>query len=114
MDEILTKDEVLKRALTRDRIGRSSGIYFLISGEEVVYIGQSLNVYARLRHHNGQRNKFEFDKFHYILCDANNLNELEKEYIHEFYPIYNVKKYWPSYRSRYMRVNMEDVEELDI
>jgi hypothetical protein len=67
------------------------GVYFLFSGDEIVYIGQSRNVPARVQHHMGSDK--EFDRYSHIVLPADSLNEWESFYIHLFQPRYNKGDY---------------------
>lgn len=60
------------------------GIYFLIRGKEVVYVGQSIEVHSRICKH-----KKEFDSYAYIECDRKMLDRLESLYIHVLRPALN-------------------------
>lgn len=66
----------------------ASGVYFLIENEEIVYIGQSTNVFQRIGEH--FRNK-KFSRYAYIPCVAQGLDILESLYIHLYRPILNGK-----------------------
>jgi predicted GIY-YIG superfamily endonuclease len=62
-----------------------TGVYFLISNNKIVYVGQSVNVYARISGHAGKT----FDSFTVIPCPREHLNVLESLYIHMFDPPLN-------------------------
>ena len=64
------------------------GLYFLIEKNEIVYIGQSSNVIARIHAHSGNKRK-PFDSFAWLPCNKNDLDEMETAYISFFEPIYN-------------------------
>ena len=64
---------------------RFTGVYFLISNKTIVYVGQSVNVYARLSGH-GDKN---FDSFTVIPCPKEHLDVLESLYIHVMNPVFN-------------------------
>lgn len=68
-------------------IPETSGIYFLIKGDTVVYVGQSKNVYSRIRRHLDTK---VFDKINVIACEESELNRLESMYIRKFSPVLNV------------------------
>jgi|GEM_PF-6135459 len=68
-------------------IPQTSGVYFLIKGDMVVYVGQSKNVYARIRRHLDSK---AFDKINVIACEESELNRLERMYIRKFSPILNI------------------------
>jgi len=63
----------------------ATGVYFLIDSGRVVYVGQSVNVYARIASHNDK----VFDSFAFIPCDKNVLDSLESLYIHILRPALN-------------------------
>jgi len=67
-------------------IGSTSGVYFLIYRDKVVYVGQSVDVGSRVRQHVGMK---EFDKYAYIPCPQAMLIKLESLYIHVLRPPYN-------------------------
>lgn len=68
-------------------------IYFLIQTKEygiktsrkVVYVGKSKRGMQRIFEHSNKK----FDAFSYIICNENDLDKLEKEYIDKYRPIYN-------------------------
>lgn len=62
-----------------------TGVYFLIRAARVVYVGQSINVFARITTH-GDKN---FDAFSYVACDRDQLDMLESLYIHLLSPPLN-------------------------
>ena len=81
IDEIRgTKKEIPKNV---------SGIYFLFSGDELVYVGKSLNAIARVHSHKKENIK-RFDSYSVIECEEKELEKLEAEYIKKFKTKYNV------------------------
>jgi hypothetical protein len=66
----------------------ASGVYFLIDGREVIYVGQSMDVLSRIATHRKQGKRF--DRFTYIECEPEKMNELEAQYIAAFAPRLNV------------------------
>jgi hypothetical protein len=56
-----------------------------VLGDEVVYVGQSTNVHARIPNHADK----EFDKYAFVPCDVDLLNKLESLYIHVLRPKLN-------------------------
>jgi hypothetical protein len=62
------------------------GVYFLLHGERIVYVGQSVNVLARLAQHMKDK---EFDSFALIECGSDELDELEGFYIRLLQPALN-------------------------
>jgi hypothetical protein len=63
----------------------ATGIYFLIDNGKVVYVGQSVNVYARISYHYDK----VFESFAFIPCEKRMLDKLESLYIHVLRPPLN-------------------------
>jgi len=80
---LLTDAEIVSRAVP---LKREPGIYFLIAGDRIVYIGQSTDVFARIRQHQRAR---RFDGFAWFPCPAHELVETEKTLILKFRPPQN-------------------------
>ena len=79
---LLREDEIVNAANTWKL---ATGVYFLIDGDKVVYVGQSVNVYARISQHHDKL----FDSFAFIPCKKNLLDSLESLYIHVLRPSLN-------------------------
>ena len=80
---LLSKGEILSMARPQRKL---CGVYFLIENNEIVYVGQSVNVHARVAsHHHGK----VFSYFTCIECPQSHLNSLEALYIHKFSPPLN-------------------------
>jgi hypothetical protein len=65
---------------------RQIGIYFLINANEIVYVGQSVNIFARASQHFKEK---KFTHFAYINCLEHQLDKLESIYIHFLQPVGN-------------------------
>lgn len=63
-----------------------SGVYFLIEGGIVVYVGQSIDVVARIARHVGLK---IFDSYYIIDCPPDQLRALEDIYIKRLNPPLN-------------------------
>jgi len=63
-----------------------TGVYFLLQGKEIVYIGQTFNWPRRLNSHKKDK---VFDSFRLIECDKSVLNYYERRFIRYFKPKYN-------------------------
>ena len=76
------------------------GIYFLLDGDEIVYVGQSKNIFARIGDH--VRGSKDFDSFTFIDLDidGDDLNLAEAELIYRLEPKYN--KNVPRSNGQYM------------
>lgn len=62
------------------------GVYFLIKGGRVVYVGQSVNVHGRVCEHAKSK---DFDGFAWVPCAQSALDKLESLYIHALRPYMN-------------------------
>lgn len=63
-----------------------TGIYFLILKGCIVYIGQSLNIHARIGQHCG---RYDFDSWSFFECDKSELDLVESLYIQAYRPAFN-------------------------
>jgi hypothetical protein len=79
---LLREEEIVNAANTWEL---ATGVYFLIDGDRVVYVGQSVNVYARIASHHDK----VFERFAFIPCKRDVLDSLESLYIHIFRPPLN-------------------------
>jgi predicted GIY-YIG superfamily endonuclease len=81
----LSREEIVDGAIP---ISVVCGIYFLIRGEQIVYVGQSTNVLRRIARHiyDGKT----FDSFTISPCAAADLDRLESVYITALYPEENM------------------------
>jgi excinuclease UvrABC nuclease subunit len=80
---------------------RRSGVYVLLSRGEVVYVGQSVKLYARLATHIVRRGKdrgkrsrvpsIRFDQIWVRHCEVEELDEVEADLIERYRPEYNVR-----------------------
>ena len=64
-----------------------TGIYFLVDKANVVYVGQSVNIFSRVSQH--YSDKKQFTSFAYIVCDSAILDKMESLYIHYLKPKLN-------------------------
>ena len=64
------------------------GVYFLIREQQVIYVGQSVDVFARVVYHARERTKI-FDRYTVVGCQADELDKLEAHYIGRFNPPLN-------------------------
>lgn len=85
--ELLDEESILAHARA---YSPSTGIYFLISEEKIVYVGQSLNCDARIDAHTKSTEMKLFDSYYILGCPVNKLAELEALYIRKFRPVLNI------------------------
>lgn len=76
------------RKLRIDFMNTNSGIYFLCMNNEIVYIGQSVNVTSRVAQHLGEKQKY-FNNSFFINCPIDKLDEMEFALIARYKPKYN-------------------------
>jgi hypothetical protein len=79
---LLSFEDIVKAALPWKR---ACGIYFLVQDTEVIYVGQSVNIYSRISQHMDKR----FDRYAFVPCEAELLDKLESLYIHTLRPKLN-------------------------
>ena len=63
-----------------------SGVYFLVQNNEIAYVGQSTNIYARIHAHAASK---QFDSFAAIFCEPEERAAIETAYIMLFEPPLN-------------------------
>lgn len=99
IDEIVLfdKDFIIKNAIKEKR-KIVSGVYFLTSSKDVIYIGSSTDVYRRIESHKKNRrmpfNGFLIHPIYSLRKDTDSkkaLYELEKRYIRTYKPKYNFR-----------------------
>ena len=61
------------------------GVYFLLDGKEIVYVGQAVSIYARISQHVDKK----FDGYAFVPCPREMLDKLESLYIHYLQPRLN-------------------------
>lgn len=83
MNSLFTESELLASAQPYEPV---CGIYFLFQSSNLVYVGQSVDIHARLSAH---VRKKEFDRYTVIPCQPDQLNEMEADYIVYFNPPLN-------------------------
>lgn len=77
-------DDIANRA---GEFRKSVGVYFLVKGSCVVYVGQSTNVLARIAQH--AKDGKDFDRACYIPCSESELDVVESLYIWSLRPVLN-------------------------
>lgn len=77
---LLKESEIVAGSLPR--MENTSGVYFLVKGKRVRYVGQSINVPSRITQHTEK----DFDRIAVIECPRAGLDILESLYIHALRP----------------------------
>jgi len=80
---LMSKGNLLALARPRKQI---CGVYFLIEDDDIVYVGQSINIDARVGQHHTTKT---FSFVAYVECQQEKLLALEALYIHKFDPPLN-------------------------
>lgn len=86
---LLSANEIISNAIPVNQ-DKLTGVYFLIDGDEIVYVGQSRDVVSRVSFH--MKNLVPFDRYFYIHCPEGALDVLESIYIHILSPSLNGDK----------------------
>lgn len=84
LSELHSEEKIVSTAFSASP---TAGVYFLIRGGKIVYVGKSVNVHSRIATH--QKSK-EFDKINFIECPEWCLHRLEQMYIRKFNPELNI------------------------
>ena len=79
---LLRPEEIAQAALPW---ATAPGVYFLLDGNEIVYVGQARHVYSRIAQHTSKR----FNQYAFVPCAVNLLDRLESLYIHMLRPRLN-------------------------
>lgn len=66
------------------------GVYFLINGNELVYIGQSTDMAKRITAHKNEK-RITFNRYSFVECGIDELDIIESLYIHAYRPKKNGK-----------------------
>ena len=83
-------------------------VYFLLEGVEIVYVGQSINVAARVNQHIQDK---DFNKVLYLPVVKENLDVVERFFIERLQPKYNKDGYLKHQRYRYQDETYETMIE---
>lgn len=93
------------------------GVYHLLRGDTVVYVGQSRNVLSRVATWR-TCGVIEFDAYRVIPCALDELNDLEREHIARYTPEHNRagvdRAYLPYIRYAWERAARTDAQAADI
>ena len=84
---MLNKEYIVENAVEVDKNNAISFIYFLIDGDEVVYIGKSLKLHTRIRAH--KCDVKVFDSVFAFPVKTSEASKIEEKYIRAYQPKYN-------------------------
>lgn len=86
--KLFEKEQILRKK--KHKLNRIPGIYFLIRGQEIVYVGKSSeDCTSRIQHHINSDKK-KFDSFVILpVSEISEIGKFESEYIFKFSPVYN-------------------------
>jgi len=73
-----------------------SGIYFLFMGNDLMYVGKSINAQSRIQQH--KDNGRVFDGWSFVAVPEIFLEDVERNYITKFTPPENVRILQPAYK----------------
>jgi len=82
------------RQMSRPVGEKVSGVYFLFDGDDLVYIGQSVNVHKRVSSHIGSQ---KFTRYAFLPCHPIKLLEEEARMVRILKPKNNVFAQWAGY-----------------
>jgi hypothetical protein len=82
----LLLDEASILSAAQPALGVLTGIYFLIKDGVVIYVGQAMNIAARIGVHAATK---DFDSWHWIACKRSELDAMERAYINALLPDLN-------------------------
>lgn len=88
-------------------VGLVAAVYFLIKDDEIIYVGQSIDTWKRIRVHASEK---RFDRVALLPCPPELLDSLETAYILELRPRLN----YALGRSDYSILANEDTPEMPI
>lgn len=89
------------------------GIYFLKKGDEIVYVGQSVNIERRIKEHRVDK-KGLFDSYTTIECTKENLDSSETSYLFMYRPKLNKKYYHAKNKNvKYIQTKKDKLSKSD-
>lgn len=86
--EIAAAERSIVQASVDCRAQDTCGVYFLIRDDKIVYVGQSLDVAARVVSHRRDANK-RFNRAAWVECEPDRLDEVERFWIRALRPEHN-------------------------
>lgn len=84
---LLAEEEIVRRAESTSKI---MGVYFLVHGGRVQYVGKSMHIMERIACHT-RKGDIGFDAFYCIRAPKNRMASIERQYIAALRPPANVQ-----------------------
>lgn len=84
----IEKTKLMTDSILLEKHGFKPGVYFLFSGMDLVYIGESQCMMSRICQHYGQKN-FDSFRFYAIMPEESQRKKLERKLIRRHRPILN-------------------------
>jgi hypothetical protein len=94
------------------RWSRLCGIYFLFNDDELLYIGKSTNVLARIAMHAAKSSNMKFDRAFFIPVNEKELDIVEKTLIHMFGTAKNTRR--PDFIALNDRAIVAMIDEMEL
>lgn len=87
---LMTRDEI--RSLPTEDPPAACGLYFLLKGDEIVYIGMSRDICRRIYSHERSRANYliAWDSCRCVRLPESEIEALEARYIQALQPLYNI------------------------
>jgi hypothetical protein len=105
MSDMLSELEIVAASIPTDPL--KCGVYFLIDDDKVMYVGKSVDIHARLIEH--RRSGKVFERWHWIPCPREALDDLERSYLDTFLPKWNLDT-----ETRRKRGDVRPLRDIDI
>lgn len=90
-----------------DKLPNAKGIYFVISGNYLLYIGQSKNVKSRIKTHNRRKQFVAFANLKVLFFEMDD-TEIEDDFIFYFNPVLNNTEYFEGNNTKNITIRMPD------
>ena len=89
--EKLNNAELLLQCVKKNKPTALCGIYLLIKGDRIIYIGQSTDIEQRIKDHARPKSGLvpNFDYYLMYPCGASELRRYERLFIERFFPLHN-------------------------
>lgn len=111
---LLDKKDIINNSIPLTRlklIEEVSAVYFLIHDDNIIYIGQSMNIKNRVGCHKSS-NKKDFYRYYFIVSeDIEQRLLLESDYIEKFNPIHNHRNSYKKSKQKGITIIANKIDE---